>query len=160
MLKTLFRILNKDLTGRTCEVEAAHAYFGEMVLFAFKDSDKSCWEAEMECDGERLTVAIDAPDRTGPSEGQVDFARRLLSDLDAAFARAQPLLVPEYERWHNESFPTAWRVALNFVGFSVPTDGDERNAWELSYESLRDPGRHQLTCYFIDGQPHHVTIDG
>lgn len=160
MLKTLFKVLNKDLTGKTWEVEAKHPYFGQMVLFAFKNSDKSYWEAELDHDGDSISVGIEAPDRNEPSDLQVAFAQNILSNVNTTFARAAPLLEPEFERWHKESFPSDWKSAFKFVGFFVPAHGDECNAWQLSYESLRDRARHHFTCYFENGKPHHVTVDG
>lgn len=158
MLKAFFRFLNKDITGRTWQAESSHPYFGDMVLFAFRDSDASYWEAEIDCEGQPITVHIDAPDRREPSDSHVQFAQQIVSAPEHAFAQAAPLLAPEFERWHAKPLPTDWRTALRFTGFTVPVDGDGRNEWELSYESLWESRPH-LTCRFVGGKPESVTID-
>jgi hypothetical protein len=160
MLRALFGFLNRDLTGRTWEVKASHPYFGDIVLFAFKDTDRSYWEAELECEGNPIGVGINAPDRGEPSESQIQFARRIIAEPDAAFGWAEPLLALEFERWHKKPLPPEWREALKFVGFTVPTDGNEQNEWDLSYESLSDSSGHMFTCYFNGGKPVSVTVDG
>lgn len=160
MLKSLFRFINRDITGQPWEVKTFHWYFGDILLFAFQNSDNSYWEAEIDYEGCRLSVTIDSPDRQEPSAKQSDFARQIIAEPDVAFSRAQPLLAVEFERWHKKPLPADWRIALKFVGFSVPVDGDDKNEWELSYESLWDADGHLLTCSFIDGEPKTVSVDG
>lgn len=89
MFKALFGFFNRDISGRTWEAKASHPYFGETVLFAFKDTGKSYWEAEGDCEGNRLGVCINARDRREPSEKQVLFARRIVSEQDSVFRPGQ-----------------------------------------------------------------------
>jgi len=131
-----------------------------MLLFVSKDSDKSYWEAELDFEGEKVGVAIDAPDRAEPTQLQVGFAKNILEHPDQAFAKAEALLVHEYEKWHEAPFPGYWRSAFRLVGMTIPVEGDESEAWDLSYESLNDPHGHQFTCYFEGGEPSHTSVDG
>jgi hypothetical protein len=160
MLKKLLNLLNRDLTGRSWEEEAIHPYFGKIVLFAFGDSDKSYWEAELDFEGEQIWIALNAPDKCKPTESQVIFVKNILENPDQAFAKAAPILVQEFETWHKEPFPEHWRSAFKLVGMTIPMDGNESEAWELSYDSLKDPTGHQFTCYFERGKPSHASVDG
>jgi hypothetical protein len=103
------------------------------------------------------------------ASGAVAVGRdRLLSAVDSTGERNQPraavtqatLLVAEYEKWMREAFPSNWRQAFEFVGLTVPLDGDKKQPWDMSFDCLRDPGGHMFTCYFEGGKPSHVTIDG
>lgn len=156
----LFSFFNRDLTGRTWTQRQDHEFFGPMVLFATKKPTGSYWEAELDCEGRLISVAIESPKREEPSEAQVQFAKKITSNIDETFARTSSILVPEFEKWHQLDCPTNWRDALTFVGFSIPEDGDESHTWEVSFESLTDKSGHQLTCYFEKGSPSYVTIDG
>lgn len=160
LFKSIIGFLNRDLSGHSLYQRAYHPYIGNMLLFAFKNSDQSYWEAEVNFEGYQIGVSIDAPDFKEPSEQQIEFARRIITEPDVAFSQALPLLSIEFERWHKKPLPSDWRAALKFVGFSVPVDGDDKNEWELSYESLWDAGGHLLTCSFIDGEPKTVSVDG
>ena len=135
-----------------------HLVFGKMLLFQAKKG--AYWEAEPMLAGEPFSVAIETTGDAPPSDAQVHFYELLTSDPDATFARAKSLLVPEYEEWMKAPFPANWRTAFKFVGMSVPMDGDESNAWDLSFDCLTDKSGHMFTCYFEEGQAKYVTIDG
>lgn len=160
MLSALLRFLNKDLTGRTREVGASLPYFGDAILFTFRETNQSYWEAEIKCEGKPVCVIINAPDCGEPSKEQTDFARQIVSEPDTAFSRGETLLAREFEQWHKKPLPPDWRTAFKFVGFTVPAEGNNHNDWELSYESLWDPKGHVFTCYFNGGKPTSVTVDG
>jgi len=133
VLKKLFQLLNRDLTGRTWHEEADHPYFGNMVLFAFKNRPESYWESELLCEGVAVSLCIEAPDRMPPSDGQVAFAKSILGDLDRAFAMATPVLVMEYEARSERKVPSRRREAFRFEGLTVPVGGDDRNSWDVSF---------------------------
>ncbi|MBI3920488.1 MAG: hypothetical protein HY318_03630 [Armatimonadetes bacterium] len=120
----------------------------------------SYWEAEPEANGEPFSVQIETTDDAPPSEAQVCFYQTIVADLDSAFRRAAPVLVREYEEWMNEPFPEQWRTAFKPAGMSVPLDGLAMNPWDLSFDCLTDRDGHQFTCYFEQGVPQHVSIDG
>lgn len=160
MLRKLLDFLNKDLSGRTWTEESEHPYFGPMILFAQRDNDQSYWECEVKFDGETLGIGICAPDRSEPSNHQLQFVQSLLADPDGAFNKASPILVPEFQTWHRQPFPKNWREAFRWVGFMVPAGGKETNPWEISYESLVDAAGHHFTCYFEDGKASRASVDG
>lgn len=159
-LSKLLDILNKDLTGKTWTEKAEHPFFGPVVLYARKEAYGSYWEAAIQFEGRTLGVGIESPDRTLPSDAQVEFANRILSDVDEVFRRASELLVKNYEEWHKHPFPEDWREAFVFVGFSVPLGADETNDWYVSFDDFTDTHKHMFTCYFEGGKPTHVSIDG
>lgn len=159
VLKAILRLLTKDLTGQTWQVDGHHPYFGKMVLLAFKNDDGSYWEAVVNCDGQRYDISIDAPDHQIPSEKQAQFAQRIIADQDVVFALAVPLLAPEFERWYKKPLPANWRDALKLVGFSVPANGDsDGSEWEVSYEGLWDSSGYMATCSFKNGRATSIAI--
>jgi hypothetical protein len=135
-----------------------HPVFGEALLMRAKLG--SYWEVETEVAGRRFTIAIETLAEEEPTDEQVKFFERYSRDPDSTFRAAAPLLVPEFEKWTRGAFPTQWQEAFEFVGMSVPVEGDERNPWDLSFECLKDRGRHLFTCTFRDGKPAQVQIDG
>ena len=160
MLKKLLQLLNRDLTGRTWSEESTHPYFGKIYLFAFKNRPDSYWECELNCEGNTIGLCINAPDRTPPDDAQVAFAKAILGDVDRAFALAQPVLVAEYEERTKRKVPSQWRDVFQFEGFTVPSGGNDHNDWDLSFLDLHDPAGHMWTCYFEQGEPRYVTMDG
>lgn len=97
---------------------------------------------------------------TPPSMEQVRFYQAWSSDPNVAFAKAAPLLVSEYEKWLRQPCPENWRTAFKFVGMSVPLSGLDTNPWDRSFDCLTDRSGHLFTCYFEQGPPSHVSIDG
>lgn len=160
MLSKIFEFLNRDLTGKTWSEEGVHPYLGNMILFAQRDNDQSYWECGVEFEGEEVFIGVSVPNRSAPSSEQVEFVKKILSDPDAAFEKASPILVPEFETWHKKKFPENWRDAFKLVGVMVPAEAKVMNPWELSYESKADAEGHHFTCYFENGVPNRVSIDG
>jgi len=138
--------------------QESHPVFGCLLLSTGKHG--SYWEAEPLLRGDSISVSIEIAGEELPSEAQTLFYERLTANPDVVFAKAAPLLVPEYEKWSRRPFPDNWRTAFKFVGMSIPVAGLELNPWELSFDCLTDRAGHMFTCYFIDGGPSHVTIDG
>lgn len=138
--------------------QESHPVFGRLLLFTGKRG--SYWEAEPLLRGDPVSVSIEIAGEELPSEAQTVFYERLTADPNVVFEKAAPLLVPEYEKWARQPFPNNWQTAFKFVGLSIPVRGSELNLWELSFDCLTDRAGHMFTCYFIDGKPSHITIDG
>jgi hypothetical protein len=138
--------------------ELLHPVFGKLLLIPTKKG--AYWEGEPIFDGQSVGLAIETIEGSPPSEAQVQFFQRTISDLDAAFNLASPLLVPEYERWVRAKFPDQWGKAFKFSSMAVPLGGVVTNPWELSYECLTDKSGKLFTCYFEDGKPVNASIDG
>lgn len=145
------------ISGRHKRQES-HPVFGSLLHFT--DKRGSYWEAEPLLRGDPISVAIEIAGAELPSEAQALFYERLTADPDIVFAKAAPLLVPEYEKWSHRPFPDNWHTAFRFAGLSIPVAGSEFKPWELSFDCLTDRAGHMFTCYFIDGKPSYVTIDG
>lgn len=111
-----------------------------------------------------LHKALYADDRDNrkcsANDSQVAFFKQFCEAPTMAFHRAKGLLVPGYEDWTRQQFPQRWEDAFDFVGMTVPLDGNERNPWDLSFECLRDRGRHHFCCTFEQGNPKSLQIDG
>ena len=148
--------LTRLLSGRTRQV--IHPVLGKILLFKAKRGP--CWEAEPIVRGEAFSVSVETMDEMPPTDDQVRFYEAWSNDPDAAFAKAAPLLVPEYEKWLRQLFPERWQTAFKFVGMTVPIGGIETNPWELSFDCLTDKSGHMFTCYFEHGHPTSVSIDG
>jgi hypothetical protein len=160
VLKKLAQLLTFDLTRRTWNERAHHPYFGDMLLFAFRDRPTSYWECELQFEDHTVGISVEAPDRKSPSDAQADFARRLLSDIDTVVAQAKPLLAGTLEKWGCGPMPEDWRTALRLEGFTVPENGDSQKPWDVSFSSLADTAEHLYTCAFDNGAPTHVSVDG
>jgi hypothetical protein len=150
--------LIKRFFGAVQPQQFHHPVFGKLLLMNTKKG--SYWEAETNVNGETISVSIEAMNDALPSEEQTHFYNELVGDIDKVFAKAAPLLVPEYEKWTSSAFPDNWRDAFKFVGVSVPLAGLGTNPWQLSYDCLTDKAGHMFTCYFENGNPTYVSIDG
>ena len=138
--------------------ELQHPVFGKLLLIPAKKG--AYWEGEPAINGESVGLAIDTTEGSPPSEAQVQFFQRTIADLDTAFNLASPLLVPEYEKWIRAKFPDHWRKAFKLSSMAVPLCGLVTHPWELSYECITDKSGKLFTCYFEDGRPVNVSIDG
>jgi hypothetical protein len=135
-----------------------HPVLGEALLIETKSG--SYWEVETKVAGRTFSVTVETVGDQEPTEAQVKFFEQYSRDPDSAFRKASALLVPEYEKWVQETFPSRWQEAFEFVGMSVPVAADERNPWDLSFECLKDRGRHLFTCSFENAAPTWVQVDG
>lgn len=160
MLRKIFNLFNRDLTGKTWSEEKVHPYLGRMTLFAQRDNDQSYWECAVEFESEEIFIGVKVPNRTMPSNEQVQFLKDIMANPDIAFEKASPILIPEFETWHKQRFPKSWREAFKLVGVIIPAEANEMNPWELSFESKVDTVGHQFTCYFENGIARGVSVDG
>ena len=141
-------------------VVVEHPVFGRMHWMK-----PGYWEAECEVDGERIGVTIDITDGEPgeprePSEAQAAFFQRIMRDPEIAFRMGEPLLRARYESWVEEPFPPDWRTAFRFAGFSIPVNPSEQGTWDVTFDCLADPAGHVFTCWFENGVPVAVAVDG
>jgi hypothetical protein len=153
----VLKILKRLLLGSPA-VRIDHPVLGKALLMKTKAG--AYWEADPRVEGKAFSLTIETRDAEPPSIAQVEFFQRFARAPDYAFAFARPLLVAEYEKWMREPFPSNWREAFEFVGITVPLDGDERQPWDIAFDCLRDRDGHMFSCYIEDGKPSYVTIDG
>jgi hypothetical protein len=133
-----------------------HPVLGEAVYFKAKFG--SYWEIETELAGRPFTLIVDSEDRAEPTEAQVAFFQRYAAEPSLAFAKAAPVLMPEYERWTKQKFPSEWLRELAFVGMSVPLSGDEQLKYELSFEGLRRGALAHFVCTVEQGVATSVEV--
>jgi hypothetical protein len=137
----------------------AHPVLGDLLLMRTKSG--AYWEGETELGGRPLTLAIEAPGEAEPVPAQVAFFERYVHYPEAAFHRAEDLLVGEYEDWVRRPFPADWREAFAWVALSIPADGDELKPWDLSFECLQDGrARRHFTCFIECGHVVRVEVSG
>ena len=105
------------------------------------------------------SISVGTVNEEPPSQKQVAFYQRITSDLDAAFAKVAPHVVPEYEKWMKRPFPNNWREAFLFAGIGVPLDGNGDNPWDLTFELRTDNKGFLFNCYFENGRVVHVGVD-
>ncbi len=156
MLKSLFKLLNKDLTGRTWEREAEHPYFGRMVYYGFQDRDKCYWECELEVDGEPVSVSLNSNMEDLPNDEHVRFVQEVLANPSGTFGAAAPHIGPHYREEFGKDLPEQWQDVLQLDHFVVPQDCDRKNAWELTYGVRED--EYSFTCHFSPNSPPIVSI--
>jgi hypothetical protein len=96
---SLFKLLNRDLTGRTWEEEHAHPYFENLIYFGSKKPAQGYWEAEValeEGKNGRIGVTMTG-ERTGPTAEEVSFCQSIMADLDSVFERCREAFAPEFQ---------------------------------------------------------------
>jgi len=146
------------LFGASKQRRLDHPVLGHALLM--RAGKGAYWEIETTLDAHPFTLLIEAPDEAEPSPAQGAFFKRYAEDPALAFAKAQPLLVGEYEARTRQPFPADWTDAFEFVGMSVPVAADDTQPWELSFDCVADRARPMFTCSFEDGVPSRVQIDG
>lgn len=139
-------------SGRRIE----HPVLGEAVYIKAKLG--SYWEVETEVTGTPFTLTVDSEDRAEPSEAQVVFFQRYAGEPSLAFMKAAPLLIPEFERWTKRPIASEWQCDLSFVAMSVPTDGNERSTYELSFDGPRGARSAHFVCTVEGGEVRRVEV--
>ena len=154
-MKAFLKRLLVGTPARTIE----HPIFGRATLVETKSG--AYWEAEPELNGEAIGVGIDTASGEEPTTEQVRFYREITRDLTAAFARAAPAIEDRYREWEGKPLPPDWRAVFKFAGLSIPVNGDDKLSWDIAFDCLagRADG-HMFTCYFENGSPVGVSVDG
>lgn len=158
LLRRLWGLVNKDLTGRTFTRHGSHPYFGKTTYVGSKDASTSYWEAELQTpEGRPLSVTFHGtPD--GPAAGEVSFCQSTLSDLDALFERCRGSFEKEYARWAKGPLPSRWQGTFVLDGISLPRNGDPAAVWQVCY--FAEPAGHYFTAEFEKGSVQRVVVDG
>lgn len=146
-------LLTRLLVGHK-RVRLDHPYFGKLTL---QQGRRGAYWLRDEDDG--IAIAIDSIDQQAPTPQQCAFYERCVTDLDATFAQASPLLIPEYEKVMGRAFTGRWRQAFALCGVGIPLRGDEREPWDLAFECLTEDSGFVFTCYFVDGYASDISVD-
>ncbi|MED5617649.1 hypothetical protein [Ideonella sp. BN130291] len=144
LLQSIFRFLNRDLTGKIWQSRKTHPYSGEMTYFGSKDPAPCYWEAELSVPGQTKKIGVTMQGTpAGPEPSEEAFCRAILSDLDALFKQCQAAFAPIFAQWARQPVPqVAWREAFVLDGFEIPTQGNPAASWEV--------------CYFVEPANHHL----
>ena len=155
----IFQFLNRDITGRTWSEERSHPYFKKLVYFGSKTPGDSYWEAELSVPGtgESVGVIMQGTEQ-GPTDQEVEFCKWTVSNLDSIFEICRAIIAPDYLKWAKTDLPYDWRSEFKPDGFQVPTDGDRRHEWDITYFVPR--AGHWFTISLKQGVPVHVSVDG
>ena len=158
LLRKLWGLVNRDVTGKTVAHEVNHPYFGRIIYFGSMDPSKGYWEAELRsADGGPVSVTVNGtPD--GPEPGEVLFCQSVLGDLDALFERCRPSFEKEYAAWAEGPFPSTWQGTFSLNGIALPRHGDPAGSWNACY--FVEPAGHYFTAEFERGQIQRVVVDG
>ena len=150
----------KEMILGKAPIEVDHEYFGR-ILFMGEDmpADDGYWEAQKSINEskEPISLIINAP-LSGPTEAQVAFCQRMLSDLDALFFRCWPIFEPDFQQWTDKEFSGNWKDDFELMSIEIPKDADEKNDWTVGY--YVDAAKHYFTARFVEGKPGYNEIDG
>ena len=158
LLRKIWALVNRDVTGKTFTREANHPYFGRIIYFGSTDPSKGYWEAELRsADGRPVGVTVDGT-LDGPEPEEVVFCQSVLGNLDALFARCRESFEKEYSAWAEGPFPSKWQGTFLLDGISLPRHGDPARSWSVCY--FVEPAGHYFTAEFESGQVQRVVVDG
>jgi hypothetical protein len=159
LLQKLFRLLNRDLTGRTWQREVTHPYFGPMLQFGHVDSAKNYWEAELTHPTltEKFSVTLKGTSE-GPEPSEELFCRTILADPDKLFLKCRDAFQHEFPTRAKGPFPSDWRKVFVLDGLFVPLHGDANAVWDICY-FVKPAGRY-FTAKFESDRVVQVLVDG
>ena len=106
-----------------------------------------------------ISISIDTRGAEEPTQEQVEFYRRLTSDLDRTLQPALSELARRYREFHRRELPGDWRQAFKLAGVGVPLNGDGNLEWDVALECLTGNSQFLYTCYFEHGALSHVSVD-
>lgn len=159
LLRSIFGVLNRDLTGKTWEVRKTHPYFGEMVYFGSKDPAACYWEAGLAAPNQSEPISVTMRGtQAGPEPSEEAFCKAVLSDVDTLFKRCQTAFEPIFAMWTKQPFPSAWRDGFTLDGFEVPPEGNADGQWHVCY--FVEPTGRYFTAHFLKGEVSDVQVDG
>jgi hypothetical protein len=159
ILLTIFRFLNRDLSGKSWAREKSHPYFGKMTFYGYKDPSKNYWEAQVPLpDGSGNVGVTMQGTLEGPTEREEQFCRALLTDLNPLFARCRAAFEPVFLSWVKQPLPLRWQEAFKLDGFQIPKSGSDSGSWEVTY--YVEPAGHWFTAVFDHGAAVRTDVDG
>lgn len=141
-------------------LEMEHECFGKMLFMGGDEpAEDDYWEAGISMVGakEPLSILINAP-VSGPTDAQVEFYQKAISDLGALFDQCWPIFEPDFQQWTDRKLSGNWEDEFELMSIEIPRDADEHNEWAVGY--YVDAANHYFTARFIDGKPAYNEIDG
>ena len=151
--------LKKRIFGRP-RIEITHEFFGRLSFMGENiPEEDDYWEAELKNNEvkEPITILINAG-KEGPTDKQVVFYERCVSDLDKLFNKCWPIFEADYHQWTGNTFSGNWRDDFELTSIEIPKDADENNEWTVGY--YVKAANHYFTARFVNGIAKYNEIDG
>ncbi|MCB1582072.1 MAG: hypothetical protein R3E90_09775 [Marinicella sp.] len=158
--KKIIKSLNQYITDQSWYSQAHHPFFGEVGYYGFKDERMGYWESEIDVDGLVVSVIINSAIEELPTDIHQSFVESIINNLDSTIAAVKPLMLNTLSEWVKFDRDEDWHRLFRLSGIEVPIDADVRNDWEISFECLVDKVGHHFTCYFKNGNPEFISVDG
>lgn len=139
-----------------------HDYFDRLWLWP--PGYHTRWEAELSVPGTSKTVGFHSETThetvpfDGPTEAEVAFCKRWMSDGNALFEFTRPAIEVAWKDWVETAMPEQWQTALSLNGLSVPDDGDIKQPWGVTW--FCEPVGHYISIAIRDGLPFLESVDG
>jgi hypothetical protein len=134
-----------------------HPVFGKLVLNRGKNGPY--WLHEVYTGEESVSISIESPDGDEPTQAQVAFYQRVVSDLDVTVNSIREPLALRYKGMHRKELPADWTEAFKLAGVGVPATGDPCADWDISLECLTDRSGFLYNCYFKGAHLEHISVD-
>ncbi|WP_125931871.1 hypothetical protein [Thiosocius teredinicola] len=133
-----------------------HPVFGSLI---FQQGAKGpYWLHESFTDNE-VCIAIDTVETERPSIEQEKFFLEVTNNLDRYFEQCREFVAPKYSNVFKEVLPPSWREAFVLGSVGVPLKGDIAQAWEITFECIKNNSGVLFTCHFERGAVTGVTVD-
>ena len=154
MFRAIFKLLNRDLTGRTWQREVPHSHFQNLVHFGNKDSTRDYWEADVPVAGSRTLTVYMKGVSTTPAAEHEDYCRRIAAAPESLEIECQPVVAAEVHRNSDGIGPP---ISVVLESIEVPENFDTRRDWEASFSVPGHDGIYTVTYEL--GVPAYVRFD-
>jgi hypothetical protein len=94
----------------------------------------------------------------GPTDAEVAFCKRQMSNLNELFELTKPAIAEAGKDWGKGEMPKDWATFLRLDGLSVPKDGNANEPWGVTW--FCDPARHFFMIDVRNGKPSLTSVDG
>jgi hypothetical protein len=144
--------------------KVTHEYFNRLWLWP--PGSHTRWEAEVDVALHRADKKVGFHSESTheevaaewPTDAEVAFCRRWMSDLDGLLAFTRPGVEEAWKDWFKQDLPESWQSALILDGFSVPKDGDINQPWGVMW--FCEAAGHYFSIKVRDGRASLESIDG
>ncbi|MBU2995318.1 hypothetical protein KO500_02690 [Cellulophaga baltica] len=145
--------------GKTIKID--NEFFGKMI---FLEDKKEPLKNYFECrrhfkpTDDIIEIGIEG-NKTGPTELQKDFFRKIESDYDKIISSVRPLIENEFQNWKEDFKITDFRKEFKAVYLFLPRCKNEPKSWEIAFETEHDLN-HTITMTMSDLKATEILIDG
>jgi hypothetical protein len=144
--------------------KVSHEYFQR--LWIWPPGSHTRWEAEIDVaiPGADKKVGIysetlhDQVPAEGPTEAEVAFCKHQMNNLNGLFDLTRPAIAKAWKDWGKGEMPNDWTTVLKLDGFSVPKDGNVKEAWGVAW--FCEPAGHFFMIELREGKASLASVDG